>query len=113
MPRKKKILPEEIQNIVDQVREKEQKEDAEEARELVQKIREERGKNVDYWDVKRGDKIEVFDPTLSYEITGYRPIDETHGLDFDPDWFTETREVYRKTGKYCPYLKDSKRYNEF
>lgn len=52
MPRKKKILPEEIQNIVDQVREKEQKEDAKEARELVQKIREERGKNADYWDVK-------------------------------------------------------------
>ena len=47
MPRKKKILPEEIQNIVDQVREKEQKEDAKEARELVQKIREERGKNAD------------------------------------------------------------------
>ena len=113
MPRKKKILPEEIQNIVDQVREKEQKEDAKEARELVQKIREERGKDTDYWDVKREDKIEVFDPTLSYEITGYRPIDETHGLDFNPDWFTETREVYKKTGKYCPYLKDSKRYNEF
>lgn len=113
MPRKKKILPEEIQNIVDQVREKEQKEDTKEARELVQKIREERGKDADYWDVKRGDKIEVFDPTLSYEITGYRPIDETHGLDFNPDWFTETREVYKKTGKYCPYLKDSKRYNEF
>lgn len=52
MPRKKKILPEEIQNIVDQVREKEQKEDAKEARELVQKIREERSKNADYWDVK-------------------------------------------------------------
>ena len=86
MPRKKKILPDELQTIVDQVREKEHKE---------------------------GDKIDVFDPTLSYEITGYRPIDETHGLDFNPEWFTETREVYRKTGKYCPYLKDSKRYNEF
>lgn len=52
MPRKK-ILPEEIQNIVDQVREKEQKEDAKEARELVQKIREERVRNSDYWDVKQ------------------------------------------------------------
>lgn len=112
MPRKK-ILPEEIQNIVDQVREKEQKEDAKEARELVQKIREERVRNSDYWDVKIGDKIEVFDPTLSYEITGYRPIDETHGLDFNPDWFTETREVYKRTSQYCPYLRDSKRYNEF
>ena len=65
------------------------------------------------WDVKIGDKIEVFDPTLSYEITGYRPIDETHGLDFNPDWFTETREVYKRTSQYCPYLRESKRFNEF
>lgn len=63
MPRKKKILPDELQTIVDQVREKEHKEDAVEARELVQKIREERVKSADYWDVKKGDKIDVFDPT--------------------------------------------------
>lgn len=63
MPRKKKILPEEIQNIIDQVKEKGYKEDAQEARQLVQKIREERDKNADYWDVKKGEKIEVFDPT--------------------------------------------------
>lgn len=113
MPRKKKILPEELQNIVDQVREKQEKEDAEEARRLVQQIREERIKDIDYWDVKKDEKITVFDPNLSYELTGYRPIDETRGLDFNPEWFTETREIYRKTGHYCPYLKDSKRYNEF
>lgn len=113
MARKKKILPDEIQNIIDEVKHKEEQEDIQEAKELVQKIREERSKNQDYWDVKKDDPIEVFDPTLSYEITGYRPIDQTHGLDFNPEWFTETREVFKKTGHYCPYLVGSKRYNEF
>lgn len=43
-------------------------------------------KNTDIkWDVKIGDHIEYFDPYLSYEITGYRPINDTEGLDFDPD----------------------------
>ena len=63
MPRKKKILPDELQNIVNEVKEKEQIEDVQEARNLVHKIREERGKNTDYWDVKIGDPIEVFDPS--------------------------------------------------
>ena len=58
-------------------------------------------------------KIECFDPTLSYELTGYRPIDETHGLDFDPSWFTEVRETFLKTGKYCSYLPRSKRWDAF
>ena len=39
------------------------------------------------WDIKINDPIEYFDPRLSYEITGYRPINETQGLDFNPDWF--------------------------
>ena len=38
-----------------------------------------------YWDVKIDDKIEYFDPHLSYELTGYRPINSTQGLDFNPD----------------------------
>ena len=113
MGRKKKILPEELQNIIDEVKNKQDEEDTKEAKELVEKIRQERSNDKNYWDIKKGDKIEVFDPTLSYELTGYRPIDETHGLDFNPNWFTETREIYKKTGKYCPYLRNSKRYNEF
>ena len=28
------------------------------------------------WDVKIGDQIDFFDPSLSYELTGYRPITE-------------------------------------
>ena len=65
------------------------------------------------WDVKNDVEIEYFDGTLSYEITGYRPIDETHGLDFDPSWFTETREVKQRTGKYCAYPPGTKKYADF
>ena len=113
MARKKKILPDELQTIVNEVKQKQQQEDVQEARELVQKIREDRTKDSSYWDVKIGDAVDYFDPTLSYELTGYRPIDETHGLDFKPEWFTETRDTYKKTGRYCPYLVGSKRYREF
>ena len=99
MPRKKKILPKEIQIIVDEVREKELQEDLEEAHAEVQKIIDEQRANKDYWDVKKDEPIEYFDPTLSYELTGYRPINEKDGLDFDPSWFTETRDNYLKTKK--------------
>ena len=113
MAKKKKVLPDEIQQIIDEVKEKELQEDIQEARELVQQVRTERANSADYWDVKKEDKIEVFDPNLSYEITGYRPISKTQGLDFDPEWFVETRKQFEKTGKYCPHLPKSKKYNEF
>jgi len=54
----------------------------------------------DGWDVKIGDPIEYFDPTLSYELTGYRPINQTQGLDFDPKLFTVAARNYKETGKY-------------
>ena len=113
MARKKKILPEEIQQIIDEVKTKEQKEDAKEARELVKQIRLDRSNQENHWDIPIGSEITVFDPELSYEITGYRPITQTKGLDFNPEWFIETRKVFEQTGKYCPYLRNSKRYNEF
>ena len=37
------------------------------------------------WDFGPNDKIEYFDPYKSYYITKYRPINDTDGLDFDPD----------------------------
>lgn len=113
MTKKKKILPDEIQQIIEEVKEKQYEEDVREARELVQQYRTERANSADYWDVKREDSIDVFDPTLSYEITGYRPITKTQGLDFNPEWFIETRKEFEKTGKYCSYLPGSKRYDEF
>ena len=113
MPRKKKVLPDEIQLIVDEVKKKQQEEDTKEAKKLVDEYRIERSNDKTYWDVTKDMKIECFDPTLSYELTGYRPIDETHGLDFDPSWFTEVREIFLKTGKYCSYLPRSKRWDAF
>lgn len=113
MPRKKKVLPDEIQLIVDEVKKKQQEEDTKEAKKLVDEYRIERSNDKTYWDITKDMKIECFDPTLSYELTGYRPIDETHGLDFDPSWFTEVRETFLKTGRYCSYLPRSKRWDAF
>lgn len=113
MPRKKKVLPDEIQLIVDEVKKKQQEEDTKEAKKLVDEYRIERSNDKTYWDVTKDMKIECFDPTLSYELTGYRPIDETHSLDFDPSWFTEVRETFLRTGKYCSYLPRSKRWDAF
>ena len=61
-------------------------------------------KKKDEWDVKISDPIEYFDPTLSYELTGYRPINEIEGLDFDPKLFTVAADTYRETGKYTSLL---------
>ena len=52
------------------------------------------------WDVRIGDKIEYFDPTLSYELTGYRPITKDEGLDFNPKLFTTAADSYRKNKRY-------------
>lgn len=113
MPRKKKVLPDELQLIVDEVKKKQQEEDTKEAKKLVDEYRIERSNDKTYWDVTKDMKIECFDPTLSYELTGYRPIDETHSLDFDPSWFTEVRETFLRTGRYCSYLPRSKRWDAF
>lgn len=102
-----------IQEIVDEINAKAKEAEIQEVKELVEQVKIERNNSKVYWDVKKGDRIEYFDPTLSYEITGYRPIDDKNGLDFNPDWFTETRDIYKKTGHYCPYLKGSKRYDAF
>lgn len=73
--------------------------------EVVKKIEIKRSE--DEWDVKIGDKIEYFDPTLSYELTGYRPITKDRGLDFDPKDFTKAAEHYRQFGRYSDYPEDT------
>lgn len=65
------------------------------------------------WDVILEDEIHYFDPELSYEITGYRPINETEGLDFDPTPFIEVGQVYQRTGRYTAYKKGGKPYVDF
>lgn len=65
------------------------------------------------WDVKKEDKIEYFDPTLSYELTHYRPIDEKRGLDFNPEWFQKVKRTKLDTGKYCAFPPGTKKYRDF
>lgn len=106
-PRKTQ-LPEEIQKIVDDVKEKEQSEVQEIIQEAKQNLNKERT-----WDIKAEDEIKYFDANLSYELTGYRPINKTQGLDFDPSWFTEVRETFKRTGHYCEYRSNTKAYADF
>ena len=114
-PRKKPsaLLPEPVQEIVEKViKEEKKKEDEEihiEVQQRVAQVRQQRSA----WDVPRDAAITFFDKRLSYEITGYKPIDEEHGLDFDPSWFTEARDTKNATGKYCSFIPGSKAYADF
>ena len=106
-PRKNVVqLPDEIQKLVDEVKAKEQEE-------FHQIIVEQKEKHRHEWDVKIGDPINFFDSTLSYEITGYKPIDGKHGLDFNPKWFTEAADTKKRTGHYCQFPRNSKAYCDF
>lgn len=104
---RKTSLPEEIQELVDKVQEKQQQLQKEEI------VLDKAPREGIEWDVKIGDPIEHFDKRLSYELTGYRPINETQGLDFNPKWFTEARDTFLKTGHYCSYFQGSKAYRDF
>lgn len=106
-PRKNK-LPEEIQTLV---------------KETVQKVQETPVKEVvkeepqivpsSEWDVPIGQEVEYFDSNLSYELTGYKPINRTKGLDFNPKWFTEARDTFNRTGHYTEYRYGSKAFADF
>lgn len=65
------------------------------------------------WDVSSEDEVGYFDPTLSYELTGYRPISMTDGLDFDPDVFRGPAITFDKTGSYTEYPPGGKPYNDY
>lgn len=68
----------------------------------------------DEWDFPDTlDDIPYFDLNKTYQATGYKPIDDKHGLDFDPSWFTEARDTYLRTGHYCQYVFRSKLYDQF
>jgi hypothetical protein len=59
------------------------------------------------------EEIRSFDPELSYEITGYRPITIDQGLDFDPTPFREAAITYMKTGAYTTFPRNTKPYNDY
>lgn len=65
------------------------------------------------WDVRKDEHIEYFDPNLSYEATGYRPIDGENGLDFNPKWFNEVARTKKNTHRYCKWRADTKEYRDF
>ena len=65
------------------------------------------------WDVPITEEIHYFDPELSYELTGFRPITMTQGLDFDPEPFTEAARTYERTGKYTEFPEGTKPYRDY
>lgn len=65
------------------------------------------------WDFKIGDEIDFFDPFKSYEITKYRPINDTEGLDFNPEWFRDAGSNKIKTGKYSRAIYGTPSYKKF
>lgn len=103
---KKTSLPQEIQKLVEEVQAKEEQE----IKEVIEEVKKQY-KGI--WDVKKDEPIEYFDTRLSYELTGYRPINKTEGLDFDPSWFTEARDVFLKTGHYTSYRRGTKAFEDF
>ena len=103
----KKKLPKELDELIKEVQSLQNETLEDELQEIPITKRE------GYWDFPLSVEVQFFDPLYSYELTGYKPINETQGLDFDPNWFIETRRVYEQTGKYCTYLFGSKKFREF
>lgn len=108
-PRKNPVqLPEEVKELVKEVQEKsEQQTDSLPTEEVIVP------KPNSDWDVTLDDEIKFFDKDLSYELTGYRPINDKQGLDFDPSWFTEARDTFKRTGHYCSFKPKQKAYRDF
>ena len=112
-PRKKPIEPpvEEVEESpVAKILKDIKKQEDEEIHQLV--VKEKKAANGG-WDFPIDSEIKFFDRSLSYELTGYKPIDDTHGLDFNPDWFTEARDVFNRTGHYTQFRRHTKAYADF
>lgn len=107
---RKNPLPEEIQTLVDEVKKEPVKEEPKQETQKEEPIKEEIKKD---WDFKLDDDIPFFDSSMSYELTGYKPINDKQGLDFDPNWFLTSRNTYNQTGHYCEYRFGSKAYADF
>lgn len=75
---------------------------------ILGKVRDQSG-----WDVKKEDPISYFDANLSYELTGYKPINKYRGLDFNPSWFTEARDTFVRTGHYTRFRRNSRSWRAF
>lgn len=111
-PRKTPIveLPDEIQQIVAEVKLKEIEQEKQEIEEIKEEVRQQHNGG---WDFTKEETPMFFDADYSYELTGYRPINKEQGLDFDPSWFTEARETFLRTHHYCAYPRNTKAYADF
>ena len=72
------------------------------------------------WDVTHTEALKrveegtfCFDPRLSYQTTGYRPITETKGLDFDPTPFKKVGLDRIKNGTYSGLQIGSKHHRDW
>ena len=65
------------------------------------------------WDVKLEEPVPYFDSRLSYELSGYRPITTTQGLDFNPEDYTQAKQTYLRDGKYTQFHFGTKNYDDF
>lgn len=118
---RKNPLPETIQNKIQEVVQLQEKTEQEIETQEIHQIVENFKKptiNKGEWDVDKnmmynGERIMYFDKTLSYEITGYKPITETEGLAFNPEWFTQAARTKTETGKYTNFHFGTKLYREF
>ena len=110
--RPRKVFPNEIQEIIDDVKKKESNE-LETNIDTKQIVLEEKKKRNKGWDYTIDDEIKFFDVDQSYELTRYRPINDTMGLNFDPNWFTEARDTFKRNGHYCQFPRNSKAYADF
>ncbi len=111
-PRKNK-LPEEIQKLVSETQEKAQDSEWIVDDSTVEDFDKVESNNLSEWDIPIGCEIKYFDASLSYELTGYKPINETQGLDFNPNWFTEARDTFNRTGHYTEYRNGTKAFSDF
>ena len=109
MAKKDIELPDELEEIIKETQDKEAEQEHEAFVSMVQKKRNKKAS----WDVTKQDTIKYFDPNLSYELTGYKPISKTQSLDFKPSWFTEAREAFLLTGHYTQYPRNTKAYGDF
>lgn len=57
--------------------------------------------------------VQHFDPELSYEITKYRPITMTKGLDFRIEWFREVGTFFDTSGKFNNYMPTARACRDF
>jgi hypothetical protein len=104
-------LPKEVKDLINGIKDKTNQTD--EQKEFQEFVRAEKIKRGFDWDFRKEDQIDYFELDKSYEVTGYRPINNISGLDFDPSWFTEARDTYLRTGHYCSFPRNTKAYADF